>query len=126
MLLDMRLVAITILIAVSMAFISTGTVAAAEDAAAKSDEVGDIQFNSKILSMKKAGVGEVTFPHSTHALFNSCDECHPDIFIDKIGSNDVSMQRNMDGEYCGTCHDSVSAFPLYFCAKCHVDLTKNK
>ena len=92
------------------------------DAQAAEVEIGDITFDSKIESMKKAGVGAVVFPHSAHAGFNECSECHPDIFEEKIGANNISMQKNMDGEFCGVCHDSVSGYALYYCSQCHTDI----
>ena len=82
--------------------------------------LGDMVFDSKIESMKKAEQKPVVFPHTLHEELVECAKCHPGIFIDKRGANDISMRANMKGEFCGSpgCHDPVK-FPLYQCAKCH-------
>ncbi len=97
----------------------------AQSSYAGEEDLGEMKLDSKIESMKKAGVGEVTFPHTLHEQSNSCDDCHPDVFASKRGTNDITMQKNMDGEYCGMCHDSMTAFPLYQCAKCHEVIGRN-
>ncbi|MCK4738651.1 MAG: hypothetical protein KAT46_01760 [Deltaproteobacteria bacterium] len=84
--------------------------------------LGEMTFDNKIESMKKAGVGPVIFSHTTHENTIKCAECHPDIFIEKRGANDMSMKKNMDGEHCGACHDSTVAFPMYQCSKCHTQV----
>ena len=83
--------------------------------------IGDIRLESKIASMKKAGVGPVVFPHDRHEKKIKCAECHPKIFKDKRGANDISMKFNMEGKFCGSpnCHNSPRTFPLYQCASCH-------
>jgi len=81
----------------------------------------NIIFDSKISSMKEAGLGAVTYPHKLHETLYKCSDCHPKIFIDKKGKNDVNMQKNMTEQYCGSagCHNSAYAFPLYLCDYCH-------
>jgi len=88
----------------------------------------DIMLGSKIQSMKKAGVGPVKFPHTFHKKKFKCSICHPGIFADKLGANDISMKKNMDGKFCGSanCHNSQKAFPLYECAKCHTNVKVSK
>ncbi|MBI5047471.1 MAG: hypothetical protein HZB54_00780 [Deltaproteobacteria bacterium] len=82
---------------------------------------GDMVFDDKAGSMKKAGVTPAVFPHSKHEELYKCDICHPKIFKDKRGANDITMQKNIDGKFCGSadCHNSEKAFPLYHCNKCH-------
>ena len=87
-----------------------------------STELGDMALNSKIKSMKKAGVGPVIYPHKKHELIFRCEACHPKIFIDKRGANNISMAENMKNRFCGAfpaCHSGPYAFPLYECTKCH-------
>ncbi len=81
----------------------------------------NIIFDSKVSSMKEAGLGAVTYPHKLHEELYQCDDCHPRIFIEKKGGNDVNMQKNMTEQYCGFsgCHNSAYAFPLYLCDYCH-------
>ncbi len=84
--------------------------------------LGDMKLQSKIHSMKKAGVGPVIFPHTLHEKKLKCQDCHPRIFKKKRGANDISMKKNMEGKYCGSCHNSIKAFPLYHCTKCHTNV----
>ncbi len=86
----------------------------------------EIIFKSKLESMKKAGVGSVIYPHKLHEALYQCGECHPKIFSEKIGANDINMQKNIDGQFCGSsgCHNSAEAFPLFLCEKCHSGKTE--
>lgn len=99
-------------------FLSIATLSTAHSA-----KLGDIVFDDKAASLKKAGVGPAVFPHGKHEDIYKCDDCHPKIFKDKRGANDVTMQKNMSGEFCGNieCHNSPKAFPLYQCKKCHAE-----
>ena len=92
-----------------------------ELAPAANTKLGNMTLDSKIESMKKAGVGPVIFPHTFHEEIIKCKTCHNSIFKDQKGANDISMKKNMSGEACGSanCHNSAKAFPLYQCAKCH-------
>jgi len=60
----------------------------------------------------------VKFPHLAHTKWLACSNCHPDIFIQKKGANNPSMDGILAGEYCGRCHDKV-AFALWTCERCH-------
>ncbi len=101
------------------------TMALAALPAIASGGIGDIKFDDKIASMKKAGVGPVIFPHGKHEKTNKCNDCHPKIFKDKRGENNISMKLNMDGKFCGSpnCHNSPKAFPLFQCASCHTGVS---
>lgn len=69
----------------------------------------------------KGWMPNIIFSHKKHALWNSCEACHPEIFPSvKRGAVKYSMFEIFDGEYCGLCHDRV-AFPLSECEKCHTD-----
>jgi c(7)-type cytochrome triheme protein len=60
----------------------------------------------------------VKFPHLAHTKWLACSNCHPDIFIQKKGANNPSMDGILAGEHCGRCHDKV-AFALWTCERCH-------
>lgn len=60
----------------------------------------------------------VKFPHLAHTQWLACSNCHPDIFIQQKGANDISMDGVLAGEFCGRCHDKV-AFALWTCERCH-------
>jgi c(7)-type cytochrome triheme protein len=87
----------------------------------------DIVMKDKLQSMVKAGVGAVTYPHKLHALWYECSECHPKVFAEKIGSNDINMNKIISEEFCGSsgCHNSANAFPLYLCENCHEIIAKD-
>lgn len=91
-------------------------------------EIGDIRMDSKVDSMHKAGVDAVIFPHKRHEKVFKCNACHPKIFKDKRGANDISMKLNMEGKFCGSadCHNSPKAHALFECAKCHTGVKKVK
>jgi len=62
---------------------------------------------------------DVTFSHEEHYAELDCSNCHPDIFnIKKKGTEAFSMEKNIYGRYCGTCHMRV-AFPMNDCNHCH-------
>ncbi|VAX06941.1 hypothetical protein MNBD_GAMMA26-1980 [hydrothermal vent metagenome] len=84
-------------------------------------DVIDIILKSKAPGATEAGLGKVTYPHKLHETWYECEDCHPKIFVAKIGGNDMDMERNMTGKDCGYsgCHNSAYAFPLYLCDKCH-------
>ncbi len=82
-------------------------------------EYGDIVLNSKEGSMQKAGVKPVAFPHWFHRIRFKCKVCHPDIFILKKGANDINMQKIVNGEFCGKCHNGQIAWEPLYCNRCH-------
>lgn len=86
-------------------------------------KLGDMVFGDKAGSLKKAKMAPAVFPHGRHEDLYKCPDCHPKLFKDKRGTNDINMKRNMGGEFCGApdCHNSPNAFPLYECKKCHID-----
>jgi len=62
---------------------------------------------------------DVTFSHEEHYAEMDCLSCHPDIFnIKKKGTEAFSMDKNIFGRFCGTCHMRV-AFPMNECHRCH-------
>lgn len=82
-------------------------------------EYGDLVLNSKSESMEKAGVKPVMFPHWFHRIRFKCKVCHEDIFIIKKGANDINMTKIMDGEFCGKCHNGLTAWEPLYCDRCH-------
>jgi c(7)-type cytochrome triheme protein len=82
-------------------------------------EYGDIVLNSKSESMKKANVKPVLFPHWFHRIRFKCKVCHEDIFILKAGANDIDMSKIMRGQFCGKCHNGMTAWEPLYCDRCH-------
>jgi c(7)-type cytochrome triheme protein len=63
-------------------------------------------------------VNAVKFPHNTHTYWLSCEVCHPQMFLPKVGENVMNMLGIVEGKWCGRCHGKV-AFPLTDCNRCH-------
>jgi len=83
-----------------------------------------LSLDSKVESMKEAGVGPVNYPHAKHEKLYKCEDCHPAIFKEKRGASGITMKGNMDGAFCGSpnCHNSPKAFPLFMCQNCHTNV----
>lgn len=60
----------------------------------------------------------VRFPHRQHTEWLACSNCHPRLFEEKAGSNEITMDNIMRGRQCGVCHDRV-AFSIFACERCH-------
>lgn len=82
-------------------------------------EYADIVLGRKIESMQKAGVKPVMFPHWFHRIRFKCKVCHEDIFILRRGDNDINMDKIMNGEFCGKCHNGQIAWEPLYCDRCH-------
>lgn len=71
------------------------------------------------LPAKVKGMPDIIFSHRKHTVWNGCEVCHPDIFVNmKKGGNKYTMVEIFEGKFCGACHVSV-AFPLTDCQRCH-------
>lgn len=80
----------------------------------------EINFN-KALSLRAewSGIPPAVFPHEAHVQWLDCSNCHPEIFnIKKKTTKHFSMNRILQGEFCGVCHLNV-AFPINDCRRCH-------
>jgi c(7)-type cytochrome triheme protein len=61
----------------------------------------------------------VRFPHLSHTLWLDCSNCHPSIFVQKKGANNIAMTDILQGRFCGLCHGKVSFPPTLNCTRCH-------
>ncbi|MEK6656928.1 MAG: c(7)-type cytochrome triheme domain-containing protein [Nitrospirota bacterium] len=68
---------------------------------------------------EKFDMKPVVFTHGLHIKRNKCEICHDAIFIKKKGANDINMNKNSKGQYCGKCHNGRDAYPLLKCERCH-------
>ena len=66
----------------------------------------------------KGSMPDVVYPHKEHTEWLDCSNCHPAIFIQQKGANQISMASILLGQKCGVCHGKV-AFPVSECRKCH-------
>ena len=71
-----------------------------------------------ILMTNTRSMPRVLFPHKAHTQWLTCSNCHPQIFIPKLGANPITMGENLLGNYCGRCHGRV-AFSVFECERCH-------
>jgi len=61
----------------------------------------------------------VRFPHLPHTLWLDCKNCHPAIFKQKKGANNIAMNDVFTGKFCGLCHGKVAFPPTMNCMRCH-------
>lgn len=66
----------------------------------------------------EANKNNVLFPHLPHTMWLDCRNCHPAIFRMQAGTNPITMEKILRGEFCGRCH-GVVAFPISDCDRCH-------
>lgn len=87
----------------------------------RADVKGEAEMMSLDMDIMFKETGQmpwVNFPHLAHTKWLACTNCHQDIFIQKKGANDITMDGILAGKHCGRCHDKV-AFALWTCERCH-------
>ena len=71
------------------------------------------EFGRVIISnySETAHLSPVVFDHWLHRAKFTCRLCHVDIgFAMKAGMTDIKAMDNINGYYCGSCHNGTSAF----------------
>jgi c(7)-type cytochrome triheme protein len=63
-------------------------------------------------------VKDVVFSHNVHSTWIKCSTCHPAVFKEELGGNDIKMADMSKGSSCGHCHGKVS-FTFADCLRCH-------
>ena len=82
-----------------------------------SAEYADITINTR---SEAEGVAPVIFPHWFHRIRFQCSVCHVELGIKMgAGTTGITMEKLIDGQYCGACHDGGVAWPLENCDLCH-------
>ena len=80
-------------------------------------EYGDVVINNYA---DAAGMRPVVFPHWFHRIRFRCKVCHADLgFKLKAGSNEITMAKIIEGQYCGACHNGEIAWSIENCDVCH-------
>jgi c(7)-type cytochrome triheme protein len=80
-------------------------------------EYGDVVMNNY---SDAAGMRPVVFPHWYHRIRFRCKVCHADLgFKFKAGGNEVTMEKIIDGQFCGACHNGEVAWSVENCGMCH-------
>ncbi len=80
-------------------------------------EYGDVVINNYA---DAAGMRPVVFPHWYHRIRFRCKVCHADLgFQLKAGGNNITMEKIIDGQFCGACHNGEIAWSIENCGMCH-------
>lgn len=80
-------------------------------------EYADVVINE---SSEKEGMAPVIYPHWFHRIRYQCSVCHVDLgFATKAGGNGITMEKIINGEYCGACHNGEIAWTTENCDLCH-------
>lgn len=73
------------------------------------------------ITLKNKG-GTVVFSHELHVagLGQTCQACHPKLYVNVKQHKVVPMKAMRTGASCGACHNGTKAFSVKGnCAKCH-------
>ena len=80
-------------------------------------EYADVVLNNH---SETANMRPVIFPHWFHRIRFRCKVCHSELgFQMRVGSNNITMDKIIDGEHCGMCHNGIIAWPADQCDLCH-------
>lgn len=80
-------------------------------------EYADVVINE---SSEQAGMSPVIYPHWFHRIRYQCSVCHVDLgFETKAGGNGMTMEKIVNGEFCGACHNGETAWTTENCDLCH-------
>ena len=83
-------------------------------------EYGDVIINKRA---EINGMRPVIFPHWFHRVRFTCNVCHnSEGFKMRVGANDITMAKLVDGKFCGMCHNNEIAWGLDRCDTCHSGL----
>ncbi|MBF0152834.1 MAG: hypothetical protein HQL64_03720 [Magnetococcales bacterium] len=89
--------------------------------------VGEVQaeYADVILNQQAEaqGVRPVIYPHWFHRIRFRCKVCHNELgFQMRVGSNNIDMNKILDGKFCGMCHNGDIAWSIEYCDRCHSGL----
>ena len=80
-------------------------------------EYADVIINER---SEKEGMSPVIYPHWFHRIRYQCSVCHVDLgFKTKAGANGITMEKIVNGEFCGACHNGETAWTTENCDLCH-------
>ena len=80
-------------------------------------EYADVTINTR---SETEGVAPVIFPHWFHRIRFQCSVCHVDLGIKMgAGTTGITMEKLIDGQYCGACHNGNIAWSIDNCDLCH-------
>jgi len=80
-------------------------------------EYADVIINEKA---EGEGMAPVIYPHWFHRIRFQCSVCHVDLgFKMKAGANNITMDKIIEGRFCGACHNGEIAWSPENCDFCH-------
>jgi len=80
-------------------------------------EYADVTINAR---SETAVVAPVIYPHWFHRIRFQCSVCHVDLgFKMGAGTTGITMEKLIDGQYCGACHNGNIAWSIDNCDLCH-------
>ena len=80
-------------------------------------EYADVTINMR---SEAEGVAPVIYPHWFHRIRFQCSVCHVDLgFKMGAGTTGITMEKLIDGQYCGACHNGNIAWSIDNCDLCH-------
>lgn len=80
-------------------------------------EYADVTINTR---SEAEGVAPVIYPHWFHRIRFQCSVCHVDLgFKTGAGTTGITMEKLIDGQYCGACHNGNIAWSIDNCDLCH-------
>lgn len=80
-------------------------------------EYADVVINE---ASEKEGMSPVIYPHWFHRIRYQCSVCHVDLgFKTRAGGNGITMEKIVNGEFCGACHNGETAWTTENCDLCH-------
>ena len=83
-------------------------------------EYGDVILNQRSTA---EGMRPVVFPHWFHRIRFRCKVCHAELgFVMRAGGNDITMNKMIEGKFCGACHNGEVAWSTENCDLCHSGL----
>ncbi len=81
-------------------------------------DTSEVRDNKILFKPGNEAMNNVLFDHRTHSDWIKCSSCHPAVFRDSLGANEIKMTGMSAGKFCGYCHGKVS-FTFADCGRCH-------
>ena len=82
--------------------------------------LGNFVMKTHEKEMDQEGLAPVIYPHWVHRIWFECKVCHQEIFIMKRWRNEISQEKILAGQQCGTCHNGTMAFGADEKDKCNL------
>lgn len=80
----------------------------------------DAVRDNQILFEPDADINNVLFDHKSHSSSIKCATCHPAVFKEELGVNEVKRVNLSRNESCGLCHGHGGvSFGFFICNQCH-------